>query len=143
MKHAKFTLNQLFYPEISVDANPEYDPNAQESPTEPTIKMMVHKTDANRYQLGMRLNLEGEIASDRYTIEIFGVANFTVDGDLNEDQQARLIAQSGPNIVYGAMRDHLATVTARCPWGEYYLQPKIIEADDFLPDSEPADSDLE
>ncbi|VVN20648.1 hypothetical protein PS662_04349 [Pseudomonas fluorescens] len=143
MKRAKFTLNHLFYPEISINSNPEFDPRALESPTEPTIKMLLHKTDDNQYQLGMRLNLDGEIAADRYTISAFGVANFSVDADLDEDEQARLITQSGPNIVYGAMRDHLATVTGRCPWGEYYLQPKIIEPEDYVPDGEPSDLELD
>ncbi len=143
MKRAKFTLNHLFYPEISVTSNPEFDPKAKESPTEPTIQMLLHKTDENQYQLGLRLNLDGEISADRYTISAFGVANFTVDSDIDEDQQARLITQSGPNIVYGAMRDHLATVTGRCPWGEYYLQPKIIEPEDFVPDGEPTNLEIE
>lgn len=143
MKRAKFTLDHLFYPELSVDANPDYDPKADESPTEPLIKILLHKTDNNKYQIGMRLNLIGEMPSDKYTISAFCVANFTVDSDLHEDEQARLITQSGPHMAYGAMRDHLATVTARGPWSEYYLQPKIIEPDDFVPDDDPAEMELD
>lgn len=143
MKRAKFTLDHLFYPKLSVTANSDFDSKADESPTEPTIHILLHKTDDNKYQVGMELSLVGEIPSDKYTISAFCVANFTVDSDIPESEQARLITQSGPNMVYGALRDQIATVTSRGPWSEYYLQPKIIEPDDFVPDDEPGEMDLE
>ncbi|WP_426113509.1 hypothetical protein [Pseudomonas sp. DSP3-2-2] len=143
MKRAKFTLNHLFYPELSVDSNPDYDPNAAESPSEPTVKILLHKTDDDRYQVGMKLSLIGETPSDKYTIGAFCVANFTVDGDVPEDEQARLIMKSGPHIVFGALRDQIATVTSRGPWSEYYLQPKILEPEDFVPEDDPASMDVE
>lgn len=42
--------------------------------------------------------------------------------------------RNGPNILYGSLRDYIASITARGPWNEYYLPAGIIEPDDFVAD---------
>ncbi|GFM73772.1 hypothetical protein PSCICL_47640 [Pseudomonas cichorii] len=131
MKPAKFALDHLFYPEVSVKASSDYDPEVEATLTEPSITIFMNKSGANLFHLGLRLNLTPEVAADKYSIEALAVGIFRADETLPEDQQVKLIAHSGPNLLFGGMRDMIATITGRGPWGEYYLQPKIIEADDF------------
>lgn len=132
MKPAKFTLEHLFYPELSTKANQDFTPGDETSPTEPTLKFYLSRTGENSFNLGLRLGLSAEVPSDKYSIEAFAVGVFLTDETLQEEQQVKLIAQSGPNLVYAALRDMVATLTGRGPWGEYYLQPKIIEPGDFV-----------
>lgn len=132
MKPAKFALEHLFYPEISVKASEEHDPESDDTLTEPSIKIFINKTGPGLFHLAVKLHLSAEVPSDKYAIDAYAVGVFRADEALPEDQQVRLIAQSGPNIVFGGLRDMIATITGRGPWSEYYLQPKIIEPDDFV-----------
>ncbi|MEE4632292.1 hypothetical protein V2K98_02010 [Pseudomonas alliivorans] len=139
MKSAKFALDHLFYPEVSIKASSDYDPDVETTLTEPSITIFMSKSGANRFHLGLRLNLSPEVPADKYSMDVFAVGVFRADETLPEDQQVKLIAHSGPNLLFGGMRDMIATVTGRGPWGEYYLQPKIIEAEDFSSTDSPAD----
>jgi len=69
MKPAKFALDHLFYPELSVKASQEYSPEDGVTPTEPTIKIFLNKTGVNLFHLGLRLNLSAEVPADKYSIE--------------------------------------------------------------------------
>lgn len=143
MKPAKFALEHLFYPEISVKASQVFDPEGEETLSEPTIKIFISKTSENLFHLGLKLSLSAEVPSDKYAIEAFAVGVFRADETLPEDQQVRQIAHSGPNLVFGGLRDMVATITGRGPWSEYYLQPKIIEPEDFASNDEVDGIELE
>ncbi|NWE68976.1 protein-export chaperone SecB [Pseudomonas gingeri] len=137
MKAAKFTLESLFFPEVSVKANQRFSPESKELPTEPEIVVYVHRRGDHSFHVGVRLTLSAEFDSDRYGLEVLGIGTFNTDTSLADEQSVALIARSGPNIVYSSIRDMVATVTGRGPWSEYYLQPKIIGPEDFAsPDSE-------
>ncbi len=131
MKAAKFTLENLFFPEISVKANQGFSTESKELPTEPEVAIHVHRNGSDTFHVGLRLVVSAEFDSDKYGIEVLGIGTFSTDESLSDEQKVSLIARSGPNIVYSGIRDMIATVTGRGPWSEYYLQPKIIGPEDF------------
>lgn len=131
MKSAKFTLDQMFYTELSVKANAAYKRDCDEYPTEPKVNIHITPTDSNRYLVGMNLVKSQEVDSDAYEARAFAIGIFVVDDDIDTQSQIALVAQSGPNIIYGSIRDQIASLTARGPWGEYLLPPKVFEPDDY------------
>ncbi|WP_042956494.1 protein-export chaperone SecB [Pseudomonas brassicacearum] len=132
MKAAKFTLDHLFYPEISVKASKSYDPSSTEKISEPEVQVFVNKTGQCNFHVGVSINLSAEAPSDPYEIEALAVGVFTCDETMVESEQMVHIARSGPNLVFGGLRDMVATITSRGPWSEHYLQPYIFEPDDFV-----------
>jgi preprotein translocase subunit SecB len=132
MKPAKFTLDHLFYPEISVKASKAYDPDSGEAPTEPVVQVFMNKTGQCTFHIGVGLSLDDESPADRYELEALAVGVFSCDETMVESEQVALIARSGPNLVFGGLRDMIATITGRGPWSELYLQPFIFEPDDFI-----------
>lgn len=131
MKAAKFTLENLFFPEIAIKANQGFSFESEELPTEPEIAIHVHRNGSDTFHVGVRLMVAAEFDADKYAIDVLGIGTFNTDESLTDEQRVALIARSGPNIVYSGIRDMIATVTGRGPWSEYYLQPKIIGPEDF------------
>ena len=137
MNPASFALEHIFYPEVAVKANPEYLRDSENPPAKPQIKISVYKVEENRFQIAMEFTQEIESESDAYDLRAHAFATFLTDPEEAEELQTKVVAQSGPNIVYGALREHFATITARAPWKEYYL-PAVIsgQEDFFVPESE-------
>lgn len=131
MKKPNFALEALFYPEISVKANPEYDSSSQEQETEPVSRVFFNKTSENTYQVGVGIALAKEVSSDPYSVEALGLGVFSVDESLEEEDRLKTIIKNGPNLVYGGLREFIATVTGRGPYGEYFLPATIFEPSDF------------
>ncbi|UVL16094.1 protein-export chaperone SecB [Pseudomonas atacamensis] len=131
MKSAKFTLDQMFYTEFSVKANAAFKRDCEEYPTEPKVSIHITPTDENRYVVGMNLVKNQEVDADAYDARVVAIGIFVVDDDIEKQEQIALVVQSGPNILYGSIRDQIASLTARGPWGEYLLPPKVFEPDDY------------
>lgn len=132
MKPAGFVLEHIFYPEVVVRANPEYSRESNNVQAEPQLRIHVYKLEENRYQMAMDFAKDARNDADAYELKAYVVATFLTDPDQNEELQTKVVAQSGPNIMYGALREHLATITARAPWKEHYLPAVIIDRDDFF-----------
>lgn len=131
MKKPLFALETLFYPEVSTKANTDYDSSSLEQQTDPVARVFVNKTGSNKYQIGVGIILAKEVNSDPYSLEILGLGVFNIDESLSEEEQLKLIAKNGPNLVYGGIREFIATVTGRGPYGEYFLPATIFEPGDF------------
>lgn len=140
MKAAKFTLENLFFPEISIKANQGFSLESTELPTEPETAIHVRRNGGDTFLVGVKLVVSAEFDSDKYAIDVFGIGTFRADESLSDEQKVALIARSGPNIVYSGIRDMVATITGRGPWSEYYLQPKIIGPEDFSSKEEEEES---
>lgn len=131
MRPAEFALEHIFYPEIVVKANPDFNRDAELEQSEQKLKIQVYKLDDHRFQMAMDFVKLIESEADPYELQAFAVATFLTNPDHTEEEQTKTLAKSGPNIIYGALRDHFATVTARAPWKEYYLPAVMIDRDDF------------
>lgn len=132
MKRAGFTLETLFYPETSVKANTAYNREAQDTPSDPQVKIFFAADGAeNSFTMGLRLDLEASSPADPYNINLFAVGRFIGDASLTLEEQAKLILQSGPNILYGAARDHVFTLTSKSAWNEFFLPPIVFDPSDF------------
>jgi|SRR5690606_10545508 len=136
MKPAAFTLENVFYPQISVRANREHNYDGDGDPVLPSIKIHSYRGDGGRYQIALDLKKAIESDADAYEVKALAIGVFQTDPATPEDKQQAIVMRSGPQIVYGALRDHIATITARGPWNEYYLPAIIIDQDDFVFDDE-------
>jgi preprotein translocase subunit SecB len=131
VKKPKFVLETLFYPEISIKANSDYDSSSNEHETEPVSRVFLNKVSETKYQVGVGILLTKEVNSDPYNIEALGLGVFTVDEKLEEEDRLKTVVKNGPNLVYGGLREFIATVTGRGPYGEYFLPATIFEPSDF------------
>ncbi|SEI99314.1 Preprotein translocase subunit SecB [Azotobacter beijerinckii] len=135
MKRAKFTLEHIFYPEVSVKANAAYDRDTEDTPNDPQVKIRVGVADEdNSFTMILRLVLDVTSPADPYDINLLVVGRFIGDASLTQEEQIKVIVKSGPNILYGAARDYVATLTSKSAWSELMLPPVIFDPSDFATD---------
>ena len=75
-----------------------------------------------------------ESESDAYEIRALSVGRFQTSPETPSETQQAIIMHSAPNILYGALREHIISMTSRGPWSEYYLPAVIIDPEDFATD---------
>lgn len=142
MKPANFTLEKIYYPTLSIRANPEYVWDVPETePAEPLVRIYMTPTDEpNHYNMSLNVTVNINSNTDRYEIDALAVGHFSTSGG-NDLESAKPIALSGPNMLYGAIRDQIMTFTNRSAWGEYILPAVIFEPADFHFPEEEAEVD--
>lgn len=133
MKRAKFTLDYLFYPNASVKANYNFKRNNTDTtPNEPVVKVFIAPRDnENQVQMSLSVVVQGESPADPYDIDILIVGHFAGDGSIASDEFSEQVVISGPNILYGAVRERIMSLTSRSAWGEYILPAVVFEPSDF------------
>lgn len=131
MKAPKFALDVLFYPEVSVNSNPDYDAESEESPSEPKARVFINKKDDRTFQVGVGVIVPKEVNSDQCSVDVLGIGVFSFSPDLSEEEKTQILVSNGPNLVYGGIREMVAMISGRGPWGEYYLPARVFEPTDF------------
>ncbi|MEZ4599136.1 MAG: hypothetical protein R2940_05035 [Syntrophotaleaceae bacterium] len=153
----QYKLDDYFFPEISVKANPKYIPGS--SSAEPSARISMQSSfgedeeDSIRVVLTVKAESDGE-GEVPYNVKIVGVGDFTLrflekdKGNSEEEKKAlrkkveERIHYNGMSILYGALRDLIMTLTSRGPWEPvllpmHFFNKKANQAEDKAPDDPP------
>lgn len=132
MLAANFTLDTIFYPETSIKANINFERNfSEEEPSAVQAKIYVNKLDSTAVNISMRVNVPAASPADPYEIDVMAVGRFSIKDDEKREERFAHAIVSAPNILYGAIREHVLGITARSAWNELILGPVTFEADDY------------
>ncbi|RRV26756.1 hypothetical protein EGJ23_12080 [Pseudomonas sp. o96-267] len=132
MLAANFTLEHIFYPETSVKANINFNRGYSEAePNEAQAKIYVYKQESTAVTVAMRVTVSATSPADPYDIEVTAVGRFAIKDDEKREERFAHAIVSAPNILYGAIREHVLGITARSAWNEHVLGPVTFDADDY------------
>lgn len=133
MKRAKFTLDHLYYPSASVKANYNFNrKHTDTEPQEPQSNIYIAPRDQDHsIQMSLQVVVQSDSPADPYDIDLLIVGNFSGDPSLDPKEFAEQAVMSGPNILYGAARERIMSLTSRSAWGEYILPAVVFEPSDF------------
>ena len=114
-----------------VIANPDHQPGdpTQISPgPENTINLAPIEGQKGRYQASMnsKLNINGDAAYP-YIIDMECIGVFSVDNKLTEEEAARGVMITAHSVLYGAIREAVAWITGRQPFGQLILGLSVIQ----------------
>lgn len=117
-------LRQYFFTQIECNANPDYDPTGNTMGSKVECKFAVNPVDGQADALGIELAvwLDAETSENSpYTFKIsaYGVLNIAPGMPLEAATQ--LAHLSGAQILVGAVREEIARITSRGPWGAFML----------------------
>lgn len=132
MLAANFTLDIIFYPETSIKANINFERNyTKEEPSAAQAKIYVNKLDSTSVNISMRVIVPAASPADPYDIDVMAVGRFSIKDDEKREERFAHAIVNAPNIIYGAIREHVLGITARSAWNELNLGPVTFEADDY------------
>ena len=129
MNQLPLRLKRYFFPLSHVEANPAYKPDGHNE-FDLETRLTSHfdpKSGIFAAQLIVTLgDNEDENLESPYFFQVAAYAGFepaegTEIDVLDPDTMRELLATEGFKILAGAIREHLASLTARGPWGEYIL----------------------
>lgn len=123
-------LEQVLFTRTVVIAVPNHQPSdtAQVSPApENAINLTPIDGQEGRYQVSMtsKFNIKGEHAYP-YIIDMECIGVFSADTKLSKEEAVRGVTITGHSVLYGAIREAVAWITGRQPFGQLMLGLSVL-----------------
>lgn len=118
-------IDQLLFPIVELRTNGKHDQQGNLSGTQLKYGHQVQKLEnqPGRYAVILQVRTDNDTSvNPPYDFVIEAYAIFVVNGGTDEgDANARLVLQNGLPIVMGAIRERVADITSRAPWGRFLI----------------------
>lgn len=124
MVTSKFKLERYFFTQQEVRANPSHNPGVLRGDSSVEVNSTAGPSPAkpNQHFIEVIVSLD-EANSENppyfFRLAMFGIFNSAPE--LNEEEAHKLASTVGPQLLIGAARDCLASMTARGPWGSFFM----------------------
>ncbi len=126
MDPSPLQLDRYFFTHSTVRANPEHNPagDRQGSRVIPTFLSQPLAERPGAYTVEMTVVLdETTSVNPPYFFSISAFAVIVTPPTLDPAAAGTAVRGTGFNVLVGAIREHLATLTARGPWGLFVFGP--------------------
>lgn len=146
MKELLLRLENYFFPHQEVRANPTYDPRGDRrgSHTNTAFAILPVEDRENAFAVEVQIALDEEKSINPpyfFTMHAFGVFSIDQEIETSAASPANIGGVQGAQILIGAIREHLATMTARGPWDVFLLAPVPIQVEvSSAPSQQPSQS---
>lgn len=123
-------LDRYFFTESVVTANPSYDPDGSRIgsvivPPAISCSPLAEQDGAFGCEMIIQLD-ESKSENPPYFFSIHAFAILVATPGTAADMAFSLAHATGLSMLVGAIREHLASITARGPWGPFLLSPVVI-----------------
>ena len=118
-------LEELLFPVVEVRTNGSHDPAGERAGTLLQYGQQLQKIEGQPGRYGLMVSVRSDNERSKnppYAFAIEAHAVYSIQGGtLDEQAQAAKILANGVVIVMGAIREQLASITARGPWGRFLI----------------------
>lgn len=121
MKISPLQLKQYALTEVSVKANPEHtsagdDADAQHTPISAEVCRAASSENPREWKVDLKVALgQSDPGALPYFVQIAATGIFEVMPQVPDDFIERIVSANGPAVLYGAMREVVASITGRGP----------------------------
>lgn len=127
----QLVLEELLFPRISVSTNTKHDPQGNRSGTLLKFGHHVQKLEGTTDRYALMIEVGSDDANSQnppyaFAIEVYSV--FVVTQAADDEAARRFLVDNGMPVVMSALREHLAQVTARSPWGRFLVNVIALPA---------------
>ncbi|MFO1505450.1 MAG: hypothetical protein U1F39_16790 [Steroidobacteraceae bacterium] len=117
-------LEELLFPLQEVRSIQSHDPQGDRSGTQLEFGQQLQKMEdqPGRYVLMVSVKTNNETSKNppyQFSIEAYAVLN--VKGAADQAAEQAMITANGFPMIMGAIRERLAQLTARAPWGRFLV----------------------
>lgn len=133
-------LDRVMFTRSIVVAIPNHkpsDPPQLNSGPENSINVLPIDGQEGKYQvsMGTKLNVSGDPAYP-YIIDMECIGIFSVDTKLTQEEATAGVTITGHSVLYGAIREAVAWITGRQPFGQLMLGLSILRPSQQEPHKE-------
>jgi hypothetical protein len=117
-------LEDLLYPLQEVRTNQGHDPNGDRAGTQLQYGQQVQKMEGQPGRYALMASVRTDNAASKnapYTFAVEAYAVFNVTGAADEAAEQQALLANGFPLLMGAIREHLAQLTVRAPWGRFLI----------------------
>jgi hypothetical protein len=118
-------IEELLYPTLEVRTNGNHDPKGERAGTMLKFGHQVQKADNQPGKFGLVVTVGSDEERSRnapYRFNVEAYAIVILGGAPLEGEAANaFILANGLPMVMGGIREHLASATARAPWGRFLI----------------------
>lgn len=123
-------LERVVFTRSVVIAVPEHQPGDPAHPTlgpENSVNVIPIEGQEGKYQvsMGAKLNINGDPAYP-YIIDMECVGVFSLDTQLSPEEAIRGVTITAHSVLYGAIREAVAWITGRQPFGQLMLGLSVL-----------------
>jgi preprotein translocase subunit SecB len=134
MAQPPLQLEESYFDIVSLEAVPEYLPDAAAKPRRHGVEMQLELATVDdspgvwRVTLDIRhKDIDEETSRYHFRLRVIGFFRWSAEAG-PEDDTARVVAVNGASILYSSAREYLLMITSRAPWGQLRL-PTMSFAD--------------
>jgi hypothetical protein len=125
MSEPQLLIDQLLFPVVEVRTNGKHDQTGNLSGTQLQYGHQVQKVEGQpgKYALILSVRSDNEKSvNPPYDFGIEAYAIFIVQGGTDDgDANSLFVLHNGLPVVMGAIRERLADLTSRAPWGRFLI----------------------
>src|SRR5262249_53596818 len=115
-----------------VSTNPQHDPQGDRQGTVIRVLQQVCKIEGpvNRYAIDISVQSDPDNSKNPpYTFMLHAHALFAIgEAGVDAAAESALITTAGAMVLIGAIRERLAELTSRAPWGRFLLNVVNLQA---------------
>jgi hypothetical protein len=125
---SRLSIDEMFFPMIELRTQNNHDVRGDRTGTVVKFGRNVQKMtngSVGQWGLGMSVATDNETSRNppyQFHVEAFAIVSIQGTA-LDGDEALKFIELHGAPLLMGAMRERLAELTARAPWGRFLLKP--------------------
>jgi hypothetical protein len=122
---SQLQLEDLLFPVLEMRTNTAHDQQGERAGTLLQYGQQLQKVEGQSRKYGLMVSVRSDNENSKnppYTFTVEAYAILSVSGTvLDAEAESSLVLSNGLSIVMGAMRERLADLTSRAPWGRFLI----------------------
>ena len=118
-------LEELLFPVLEMRTNTNHDQQGDRAGTMLQYGQQLQKLNGEGVRYGLMVSVRNDNEKSRnapynFTVEAYAIL-FVTESTLDAEAEAAAVTANGLAIVMGAIRERLADLTSRAPWGRFLI----------------------
>ncbi len=122
-------FEDMLFPVLEMRTNTGHNPQGERAGTQLLINQQLQKLGGeSRYGLAVSLGSDNRNSVNppyHFMVEAYAII-VVKDSGLDAEAEARQVQTNGLSILVGSLRDRVAELTARGPWGRFLINPTSL-----------------
>lgn len=136
MNHSPLQLERHYFTQVAIEAQPKGDVTVS-SLVNAQVRLSKHAVEQNQYLMELQVSLIAPPEKmPTYLGKIILLGTFKVDPGYPKDKE-QLVFINGAGILFGAVREMVANITARGPWPMVTLATVNFQNQKASPEQKP------